>query len=547
MKNVPNILKSLLVTIIAGVILFYVTLPALNFQDEGFYFFLAVLAAIFFVVYIILTIGAKFMGTVVNDRSYKNLPVFKPFMIVVGIFVLIFVVGSILSVPLFRASAYRDLLKVETGNFTEDVAEISFNQIPLLDKVSAQKLGDRKMGELSDMVSQFEVSDEYAQINYKNRPYRVTSLYYSDVFKWLTNTSKGLPAYLRIDMITQNVEVVRLENGMKYSPAEHFSKLLARHIRFNYPTFMFEAPSFEIDDNGQPYWIVPRIIKTIGLFGGTDVNGAVIVNAVTGESKYYEKDDIPMWVDHVYPSDLIINQYNYHGKYINGFINSIFGQRGVTTTTTGYNYLALNDDIYVYTGITSIISDQSNIGFILTNQRTKETKFYSIPGATETSAMASAEGVVQHLNYKSTFPLLLNTAGEPTYFIALKDNASLVKQYAMVNVQKYQLVATGASVSECERNYTRLLSQTGNISAGENSEITGVISDIRTAVRDGNSYYYFKLDESFNYYSTSASQNEYIVTLNKGDRVKITFSQSPSLILQINTIEKITENQQTVQ
>lgn len=541
MRNITNILKSLLVTIIVGAVMFYVTLPALNFQDEGFYFFLAVLAGVFFVIYIILTIGTKLMGTVVMDRSYKNLPVFKPLVILVGIFVLIFVVGSVISIPLFRSDSYRDLMKVEQGNFSQDVAEISFNQIPLLDKASAQKLGDRKLGELSDMVSQFEVSDEYAQINYKNRPFRVTPLYYSDTFKWLTNTSKGLPAYIRIDMITQNVEVVRLEQGMHYSPSEHFSNLLSRHLRFNYPTFMFATPSFEIDDNGQPYWIAPRIVKTIGLFGGTDINGAVLVNAITGESKYYEKNEVPTWIDHIYPSDLIIEQYNYHGKYINGFINSIFGQKGVTVTTSGYNYLALNDDIYVYTGVTSTGGDQSNIGFIMTNQRTKQTKFYAIPGAAETSAMASAEGVVQHLAYRATFPLLINVAGEPTYFMALKDNATLVKQYAMVNVQKYQIVATGASIDDCQRNYTRLLSQTGNIKQGESTELIGIISDIRNAVRDGNSYYYFKLNESENYFSTSASQNEYVVTLNKGDKVKIKYNQGSSVILSISSIEKVTE------
>lgn len=539
MRNITNIFKSILVTIIVGAALFYITLPALNFQDEGFYFFLAILAGVFFVVYIILTIGTKLMGTVVMDKSYKNLPVFRPLIVLIGVFVLLFVGGSIISIPLFRSDAYKDLMKVETGNFAQDVSEISFNQIPLLDKASAQKLGDRKLGELSDMVSQFEVSNEYAQINYKNRPYRVTPLYYSDTFKWITNTAKGLPAYIRIDMITQNVEVVRLEKGMHYSPSEHFNNLLSRHLRFNYPTFMFANPSFEIDDNGQPYWIAPRIEKTIGLFGGTDINGAVLVNAVTGECKYYEKNDVPMWVDHVYPSDLIIEQYNYHGKYINGFINSIFGQKGVTVTTSGYNYLALNDDIYVYTGVTSTGGDQSNIGFIMANQRTKQTKYYSIPGAAETSAMASAEGVVQHLAYKATFPLLLNIAGQPTYFLALKDNASLVKQYAMVNVEKYQIVATGATVEETERNYTRLLSQTGNIKLGASTEVTGIISDIKTAVRDGNSYYYFKLNESDNYFNTSASQNEYVVTLNKGDKVKIKYNQGSSLILQIASIEKI--------
>ena len=201
------------------------------------------------------------------------------------------------------------------------------------------------------------------------------------------------------------------------------------------------------------------MVKTIGLFGGTDIKGAVLVDAITGESTYYE--EVPTWVDNVYTPELIMEQYDYHGTLVNGFINSIFGQRDVTVTTQGSNYIALNDDVYMYTGVTSANADQSNLGFLLSNQRTKETKFYTAPGATEKAAQASAMGVVQDLGYIATFPLLLNIAGEPTYFIPLKDNTNLVKSYAMVNVAQYQIVATGSTVSECEQKYVQLLGSKG--------------------------------------------------------------------------------------
>ena len=325
-----------------------------------------------------------------------------------------------------------------------EVEEISYDQIPMLDKDSAEKLGNRKLGELSDMVSQFEVAEEYTQINYKGRPVRVTPLRYGDWIKWFNNRSEGLPAYLIIDMVTQNVEVVRLEQGIRYTTAEHFGRNLYRYLQFHYPTYIFDKPAFEIDEDGDPYWVCPRIRKTIGLFGGTDINGAVLVNAVTGEHQYYDAKDVPDWVDHVYTADLIVQQYDYHGTYIHGFINSLFGQRDVTVTTDGYNYIAIGDDVYMYTGITSVVSDQSNIGFILSNQRTKETRFYSVAGAEEYSAMDSARGQVQQMNYTATFPLLLNIADQPSYFMALKDAAGLVKMYAMVNVSQYQIVALHA-------------------------------------------------------------------------------------------------------
>jgi len=391
------------------------------------------------------------------------------------------------------------------------------------------------------MVSQFEVSSQYNQINYNGHPVRVTMLEYGDLIKWFTNRKQGIPAYLVIDMVTQNVDVVRLpaDNGIKYSPSEHFGRYLMRHLRFNYPTFMFDTPMFEINDQGEPYWICPKLEKTIGLFGGTDINGAVLVNAITGESQYYE--EVPAWVDRLYSAELIMQQYDYHGQYQNGFLNSIFGQKGVTVTTSGYNYIAMNDDVYMYTGITSVGGDQSNVGFILTNQRTKETRYYPCAGATEYSAMSSAEGVVQHLNYKATFPLLLNIHSEPTYFIALKDNAGLVKMYAMVNVQQYQIVATGASVSECSANYSKLLTQNNIVGEAESlpqDEVTGRISDIRSAVIDGNTVFYIQLESGKTYYAISASASETAVILNVGDRVTIHFAPDENDILTAFSIER---------
>ncbi len=544
MRKGTIILKALIATIIFGAIYFYAVFPPINLQDEGFYFFLIVLIAVFFVAYIIFSFGRHRAADIIFDKStYKTMSVVKPLGVMIGIIVAVFIIGTIVSVPLFRAASYRELITVEEGSFTEDVAESTDNQIPLLDKASAQKLGDRKLGELADMVSQFEVSGEYSQINFQNRPYRVTSLYYGDVWKWINNTRKGLPAYMRLNMITQEVEVVRLEDEfgacMKVSPYEHFNELLERYLRFKYPTYIFANVTFEIDDAGRPYWIAPHIKKTIGLFGGRDVAGIVLVDAITAECTYYKVEDIPQWIDGVFPAGLIVEQYNYHGLYIKGFINSVFGQKEVTQTTEGYNYLALNDDIYVYTGITSSGGDDSNIGFILTNQRTKDTHYYSVPGAAEYSAMRSAEGVVQHLKYEATFPLLLNVAGQPTYFIALKDNAQLVKQYAMVNVERYQIVATGASVAECEKNYVQLLRRHGDdvdVSGGLINESSGRISEIRSAVIEGNTYFYIRLEGEDIFYRTSAAADEFVITLNPGDTVNITYVPSDMGIYDIQTI-----------
>lgn len=538
-----NILINLIVTIVAGFIYFYVELPPINLHSAAFYSFFLFLSVVYCITAVI-TSGIYRQAE--NGKTFWKLlkgSCIVPLIVIGAVFV-IYVVGGLLSSVVIRSGAYAKLITVETGDFTQDIEEISFDQIPMLDRDSAEKLGDRKLGELADMVSQFEVADNYTQINYKGRPVRVTPLRYGDIFKWLNNRSAGLPAYLIIDMVTQEVDVVRLPEGMHYTTAEHFSRNLYRHLRFQYPTYIFNEPTFEIDEEGTPYWVCPRIVKRIGLFGGTDIQGAVLVNAITGESQYYT--DIPTWVDGVYSAEIIMDQYDYYGTYQGGFINSLFGQKNVTVTTEGYNYIAANDDVYVYTGVTSAGSDESNIGFILTNQRTKQTTFYSIAGAEEFSAMNSAEGVVQHLNYSATFPLLLNISNQPTYFMALKDYAGLVKMYAMVNVQQYQIVATGASVEECQSNYYKLLRQnkldTGEapILPADEDTVTSIVTVLRSAVIDGTTMYYVTLDAGNTVYCISAGEVEKVILLNVGDRITITYepdSMRDDLICTANAFE----------
>ena len=526
---------NLAVTLLFAAVYYYVALPAINLKTAEFYTFFVLLAVVYCVCAVI---TSGFQGT--GAKGYfkfvkKQCKV--PFFLTVGLLA-VALVGSIISWEVFRAADYRDLLTVEEGDFAAEVEEISFDQIPMLDSASAKKLGNRKLGELADMVSQFEVADDYTQINFKGRPVRVTPLRYGDIIKWLNNRADGLPAYLVIDMVTQNVEVHRLEDGIRYTTAEHFGRNLYRYLRFHYPTYLFDEPAFEIDEQGNPYWVCPRISRTIGLFGGTDIIGAVLVDAVSGECTYYEVDDVPQWVDHVYTANLIIQQYDYHGTYVNGFINSLFGQRDVTVTTDGYNYIAIGDDVYMYTGITSVVSDESNIGFILSNQRTKETHFYSVAGAEEYSAMDSAQGQVQQMKYEATFPLLLNISDQPTYFMALKDAAGLVKMYAMVNVSQYQIVATGNTVAECESNYRVMLARNNLISQedtevqpSDQQEVTGVIAEIRSAVIEGNTWYYLRLEQGDVYYAVSSADQRSAALLSVGDTVRVQYMAGEETIL----------------
>lgn len=439
-----------------------------------------------------------------------------------------------MSSPFFNAAKYQRLLTIEEREFTDDIKEVDYKTIPLLDRDSASLLGNRKMGSMVDMVSQFEVSGDYSQINYQGKPVRVTPLTYASPIKWLTNQKNGIPAYILIDMTTQNTECVKLSEGIKYSKGEYFNRNLYRHLRFRFPTYIFDDQIFfEIDEEGTPYWVCPVKKFNIGLFGGQTVGRVVLCNAQTGECVDYAVEDVPSWIDKVYSAELLVRLYDYSGLLKHGYWNSMLGQKDCLQSTNGYNYIALEDDVWVYTGITSVSGDQSNVGFVLMNQRTMETRSYKVEGAIEDSAMSSAEGQVQNLGYRATFPLLLNIADEPTYFMALKDGAGLVKKYAMVNVQKYQWVAIGDTVQECERNYTGLLSTNGIVSesASAGKSVSGKIESISPVVLEGNTHYYLCLEGREDIYDIDLSNAALlqIIRYQEGDSITLEYREGYGL------------------
>ena len=519
---------SLLVTIVFGLVYFYIKLPALNIHAIDLYAFIFLLCAVYCICSLVVS-GFKALGL----RDYLKHLVKKCTIpvVIVAVMAVVVLIGTLAGNVLFRAKSYAKLLKVEQGDFAKEVDEVSWDQIPMLDETSANTLANKKMGELSDLVSQFEVDNESAQINYRDRPVRATYLNYGGLIKWINNRKQGIPAYLLIDMVTQEVTVKRLDSGMKYSPSELFNRNISRHLRFKYPTKMFYDINFEVDDDGVPYWCATTVTKTIGLFGGTDVTGAVLVNAETGESSYYEIGEVPSWVDRVCSASLIMEQYDYYGIYQSGFFNSVLGQSGCTKSTSGYNYIAMDDDVWVYTGVTSVGGDESNLGFILVNQRTKEARYYVCAGANEYAGMNSAQGAVQQYSYQSTFPILLNIGGEPTYFMALKDASQLVKMYAMVNVSQYQIVATGSTVEECQENYALQLQKNGITEAvepqkAEQADVTGRIAEIRSAVMDGNTCYFIRLQDEAVYYIINGRDYPIATVLNVEDKVHIAYEVS---------------------
>lgn len=589
--GIPAILSIVIIAI-----LYYVMIPAINVQSTAFWWFVIYCTIIVTVLFAIPRASDGVTSLLMDLQDHidsfgerlKSGKLFKskeeraaakaekkagkkkghsarPAFVAGGIIVVcavVLVIGNVISCPFFNAKSYSALLDVEDGEFSKDIAEISMDSVPVVDRSTAVRLGSRTIGEMSDLVSQYAVDESYnayTQISYKEAPYRVSSLVYADIIKWITNTRNGLPGYVSVNMATQETKLVRLPEGqyMHYSTAEHFNNYLYRHVRFQFPTKILGDAAFEIDDDGNPYWIVPTVKYRIMLFGGKDYDGAVLVNAVTGESQFYDLASIPQWCDKVFSADLVYEQLGSYGKYRSGFWNSLIGQSGVlvptgsaapslfsnsgdgstvgdsTSSTSGYNYLAIDDDVYMYTGMTSANTDESLVGFVLTNLRTKDTRYYTCAGATETSAMRSAEGQVQQMKYEATSPLLLNIANRPTYFLSLKDSAGLVKMYAFIDVQQYQIVGTGTTVEQAQANYVTALGSDKDIDVDPNeianasaAETSGTIEVLESVVKDGNSYYYFKLKGDKNIYVAAITVSENLPFIEAGDKIKLRYNEN---------------------
>lgn len=568
-----RLLLSLLATSIAGGIIYYNMLPALNFKDSQMYTFLIALIVIFMIAFSFACRANKLIERKEYVKSKAKFPV-----AIIAVLVVIMIIGSVCGATIFRAGSYSKLMPVTNSEFSEDFKSISYDSVPRIDQDRALTLADQQLGSLAEYKSQYVVSNTTTMINYKGSPVRVAYLEYADAFKWFNNTKEGLPAYMIIDLVTQKVSVVNCKEqfgeGIKYSPTEWFNEKLYRHIRFQYPSALLDTPNFEINDEGRPYWITPVLDKTIGLFGGTDVKGAIITDALTGESEYYDIEAVKnnselQWIDIVYRDTLVLEQYNYYGKLKNGFWNSIIFQNDVNLTSEGWGSIALDDDVWVYTGITSAESDSSNFGFILCNQRTKETRYYQNGGAMENAAQRSAQDAVQNYGYKAIFPILLDIEGKPTYFMSLYGSSNTVKGYALVNLDDKTLVGTGLldntnksdaqALNAAVENYIYALQDKGIIGndvdlddyiVDDNKQpseekpaetngntVKGKISSIKTSVNNGNTIYYLEISEKYYYISVADCME--VLLVNPGDTVTITLGEkSNGVFIEAAKVEK---------
>lgn len=547
---------ALLISVIWLGVNYYIYYPAINMQNQEFWFWLLFHSVVISLIFIFVGIVGRSRKERFTDGVKKNFRYFTKengrvqliLLVLIPVFcVLVLFFGNLAGTPVFNAKRYSKLLAVEQRDFTEDIPESeNVDNIALMDTNSARIFGNRRIGSLSDVVSQYEVEDAYTQINLKDTPMKVANLKYADFFKYLSNRKNGIPGYVMVNPVDSTSQYVKLAKGMKYVPSGYFNDNIYRYVQMHNPTRIFDGCYFEVKDDGSPCYVCPVLHARVGLFGGMDVKGAVLLDPVTGDMQYYDVADIPNWVDRVYDGDLLEDKFNWYGELSNGFWNSVIGQKGCIRATDDYGFKTIEDDVWIYTGVTSVTGDASNVGFVMINQRTSEARYYTISGAEEYSAMSSAEGEVQEKNYKASFPSLINVDGTPTYVMVLTDNGGLVKMYAMVNVEQYNLVVTAESQEEVFAKYRQLLAKEGISDSGAEEEttdtekkiqsVTFVVADMEYVIMDGETYVYLKNSDG-EVYKQKFADDESIVKVSVGDEVTVQYEKKENGIHRIIMIE----------
>lgn len=525
-----------------SVIYFYVTLPVLSYGFAGITILLFIIAALLFFSFSKFTISS-------DGKSYKPITVFwKLPALLVGIAVLYaFVLPFITSSPIFRNQDYRNLIgKVKDGDkITNQIAPISMNEIRVVDESLAYLLGEKILGSQPALGSQAQLGEFFIQ-KVNGKLFWVAPLEHSGFFKWLNN-KQGTTGYVMVSATNErDVKLVQEVNGkpilLKYQREAYFGSNLHRYLYFNgYNTVGLTDFSFEIDDAGVPYWVVTKYKKKIG-FSGNDATGVVVVNAQNGAIKEYNIKNTPTWVDRIQPISFIKDQLNDWGEYVKGYWN--FSNENKLQITEDLTLVYGKDNkSYWYTGITSVGKDESAVGFVLVDTRTKETTFYKQSGATEYAAQSSAQGKVQEKGFAASLPIPYNINNIPTYVMTLKDNGGLVKMYAMVSIADYTIVGTGNTMREALTAYKTAFNSSGNkinVDSKSTKKVTeAVVIRIQNDVKNGNSYYYFTLKDNATIFVGSSQISNQLPLTAVGDVVKISYDEENEETIDVSSFENI--------
>lgn len=513
--------KQLIVFIVSVVLLIgamiladYYFLIKINFRYYGLFFYIFL--------FVLLTFGlyASYRQINASDKVRLNTFIITG---MVGIVMFLIIFGGR---TYFYAEEYSNLIEVSEADFIEDIQTVNVENLPLVDKAYGYKLGQLKLGEYPGIGSEFEAG-EYSDIIYQGKQYLVAPLEYRDIFKWLNNRNTGTPGYILINKVTAVTQFVNLREttgeGLLYTPSAFFNQDLVRYAYYNgMAKYKLENQFFEIDEEGTPYYVLQYSLPTIFINGGAKINKIAVVNATNGEINIYNPGQEPDWVESVYPDSIIFQQLDYWGALQDGWLNSIFAQRGVLQPSDGTRVIMNEGELYYFTGLTSAGNDESTIGFVYSGMKTKETRLFRFPGATEDAAMDKVITLLPQNNISTSFPIPINVEDIPTYFILIKGEDGRILRYVYISVQDLELYSMSENKNEAYNNYLVKLSETSDATA---EEVVGIITDIVFYVTNGNTIYWIELDNDkrykINVSNFSDSELGYFTSLDIGDSITI--------------------------
>ncbi len=539
-----TIIIMLIVWLIVSAAGAYIGKPAWNLASPGFWGYL-----MFSLGLLSLLMLLEMAISSYEDNDITKFHVF--IWIATGGIIVVFLILALISAPLFQVENFKSVAEVEEGIFEEDFQDISNDsQYVLLDVDTASRLGDRVLGSIPN-AAWYEVSQDYNLIIYKGKQYRISPLQYGGFFQYNRAKATGIPGYVLVDAETLEAKFVETSEHIRFSPSAFFSNELKRHIRSQFPSLVFDQFSFEINDEGTPYWIASVYTPNAGVWGACTIDSCVIVNACTGEMELYSIEEKPEWVDHVQSVAHLMKMIYWKYEYINGIFN--FSKTGVVRTTYQYadqvrrqskesgieepyfygysTFVNSKGEVVIFTGVTPANRTESNVGFLCINASTGRYTYYNTSGAEESSSQGVVEGLIQNMGYQATYPFMINVNGVPTYLMNMKDKSGLIQRYALVNYANYKQAFVGDTFAETLTGYMKLLGIKASFVPIETDEesvmnVRGEIFDIREAVIDGTTYYYYLIGDSV--YRASITVNENQVFFKTGDKVEVSYVPNES-------------------
>lgn len=455
-------------------------------------------------------------------------------------------VVAVINSPLFSSSKYYSYVSDRVTVITENDEQSAFpnligangdtSNLPLYGKPEAIKKAETEMGKFPSLGSQFELIDSDLTSQSINGELKyVIPLQPKSMFKWDKN--EGNHGYFVIDR--NNGETEFDENSLKYTTKAPFGSNVYRVFRAYDRNSGITDVSPEVDDQGVFHYVATTYEQdAVGSM--KKVTGILDMNAETGEITAYNLDEIPSYVDRVYPESFFLDYISYYGAYKNGFWNSVFGQKEVQEATDQYAVVYIDGICYYYTGWTSTGKHESSNGIIMMNSRTGELKLYRTYGISESKAQGVAEGKVQEKEYTAGYPLLLKVAGEETFFSIMRDKNENLVGYAFVSYKDYTKVAVADNLKDVQSQYIKA------IAAGSGSDVfdqtvcevtEGKIDSIGNEVVEGTTMYYVRVQGNPQIYSFYSKLAPKIIFAKPGDEIKITYIPVESEIIAATEVE----------